>query len=389
VPHGVHRTERLRLVPIGTRHAQELWELHQDGGIARWYPMSREEALRFAERMENSWRDHGIGKWLAYEESTGALVGRGGPSWAVVEGAERAEIGWAFRRAVWGRGYATEIGRFGLDYASVRGSEVTDTGIYTINEDGSNLTRVTNPTAGYDYNPVWSPDGSKIAFSRFISSNNDDVFTVNADGSGEVNLTNTGASYEFGVDWRVAIPPPDDTDGDGLSDGNDQCPSVPGPASNNGCPVPPPDADGDGVEDDNDGCPNEAGPASNDGCPLPPPDTVAPTGSVLINEGDKKTKSRDVVLTLQASDPAPNPTGVTHMRIMNAGGTWSAWMPYATSIDWTLGAGQGKKGQGKKTVYVQYRDAAGNLSDTASDAIVYRCEERPKETDSSSIHPTT
>ena len=67
---------------------------------------------------------HGVGKWLAYEQSTGALVGRGGPSWAVVEGAERAEIGWAFRRAVWGRGYATEIGRSGLDHAfSVPGVE--------------------------------------------------------------------------------------------------------------------------------------------------------------------------------------------------------------------------------------------------------------------------
>jgi len=120
---GVHWTERLRLVPIGARHASELWKLHQDGGIARWYPLSREEALRFAERMESSW-ERGLGKWLAYEYSTGALVGRGGPSWAVVEGAERAEIGWAFRRAVWGRGYATEIGRFGLDYAfSVPGVE--------------------------------------------------------------------------------------------------------------------------------------------------------------------------------------------------------------------------------------------------------------------------
>ena len=121
---GPYRTERLRLVPIGARHAPELWDLHQDEGIARWYPLGREEALRFAERMESSWRDHGLGKWLAYEESTGALVGRGGPSWAVVEGAERAEIGWAFRRAVWGRGYATEIGRSGLDHAfSVPGVE--------------------------------------------------------------------------------------------------------------------------------------------------------------------------------------------------------------------------------------------------------------------------
>ena len=121
--HGVYRTERLRLVPIDARHAPELWELHQDEGIARWHPLSREQALRFAERMESSWR-RGVGKWLAYEESTGALIGRGGPSWAVVEGAECVEIGWALRQEVWGRGYATEIGRVGLGHAfSVPGVE--------------------------------------------------------------------------------------------------------------------------------------------------------------------------------------------------------------------------------------------------------------------------
>jgi RimJ/RimL family protein N-acetyltransferase len=120
---GVYRTERLRLVPIDARHASELWELHQDEGIARWSPLSREQALRFAERMESSWM-RGVGKWLAYEESSGALLGRGGPSWTAVEGAECVEIGWALRQEVWGRGYATEIGRAGLDHAfSVLGVE--------------------------------------------------------------------------------------------------------------------------------------------------------------------------------------------------------------------------------------------------------------------------
>jgi RimJ/RimL family protein N-acetyltransferase len=116
---GVYRTERLHLVPIGAKHAPELWEIHRDEGIARWYAgrWSKEQALRFAEAMERSWRERGFGKWLVYENSTGALVGRGGPSLAVVEGEERMEIGWALRQAAWGRGYATEIGRAGLDLA--------------------------------------------------------------------------------------------------------------------------------------------------------------------------------------------------------------------------------------------------------------------------------
>jgi RimJ/RimL family protein N-acetyltransferase len=116
---GAYRTERLRLVPIGTRHAAELWELHQDEGIARWHAgrWSTEQALRFAAAMGRSWRERGFGKWLAYENSTGALVGRGGLSMAVVEGEERVEVGWALRQATWGRGYATELGRAGLALA--------------------------------------------------------------------------------------------------------------------------------------------------------------------------------------------------------------------------------------------------------------------------------
>ncbi len=73
---------------------------------------------------------------------------------------------------------------------------------------------------------------------------------------------------------------PPDTDGDGVSDAEDQCPSVAGPASNGGCPIvtpPPPDTDGDGVSDAEDQCPSVAGPASNGGCPIvtPPPPVLA------------------------------------------------------------------------------------------------------------------
>jgi outer membrane protein OmpA-like peptidoglycan-associated protein len=55
-----------------------------------------------------------------------------------------------------------------------------------------------------------------------------------------------------------------DTDGDGIPDDIDQCPDVPGPAENSGCPDA--DRDGDGIPDRLDKCPDEPGPPP-DGCP--------------------------------------------------------------------------------------------------------------------------
>ena len=46
----------------------------------------------------------------------------------------------------------------------------------------------------------------------------------------------------------------------------DACPEVAGDRANNGCPE---DADGDGIINTEDECPQEAGPASNNGCPEP------------------------------------------------------------------------------------------------------------------------
>ena len=60
-----------------------------------------------------------------------------------------------------------------------------------------------------------------------------------------------------------------DNDNDGLLDGADKCPNVPGPIQNIGCPVT--DKDNDGISDDKDKCPNEAedkdGFQDEDGCP--------------------------------------------------------------------------------------------------------------------------
>jgi OOP family OmpA-OmpF porin len=70
------------------------------------------------------------------------------------------------------------------------------------------------------------------------------------------------------VDTVVCPIPLVDTDCDGLVDSIDKCPTVPGPARNEGCPIV--DRDHDGVNDEVDKCPDQAGDPCNEGCPLPP-----------------------------------------------------------------------------------------------------------------------
>ena len=75
---------------------------------------------------------------------------------------------------------------------------------------------------------------------------------------------------------KKPLPPPPapvvekDTDGDGIPDSKDKCPTVPGIAKYNGCPIP--DTDKDGINDENDKCPTVPGVAKYNGCPIPDTD---------------------------------------------------------------------------------------------------------------------
>ena len=69
-----------------------------------------------------------------------------------------------------------------------------DIEIFTIRPDGTGLKQLTFNTA-QDYDPVVSPDGTKIAYSSRGESNSNpegdlEIYVINADGSGEMNLTN-------------------------------------------------------------------------------------------------------------------------------------------------------------------------------------------------------
>lgn len=141
-------TPRLRLTPIGPANTADLSLVHEDDAVWRWYGSAKpspDQVRDMATHMGDSWRLHGVHKWMAYDRDSGAVVGRGGLSRTPVDDdwgqiytflppepwvraaheshrpfvahAHWLEIGWALRGGFRGRGYASEIGGAGLAYA--------------------------------------------------------------------------------------------------------------------------------------------------------------------------------------------------------------------------------------------------------------------------------
>lgn len=130
-------------------------------------------------------------------------------------------------------------------------------------------------------------------------------------------------SGEFAVRTNDAVffVIPADTDGDGIPDSQDACPNQSAPNTPNGCPPgsnPPPnqpvqpqpvpnqpqplpqDSDGDGLPDGQDQCPNLAGSESTGGCPLPdiPQDgecMAASSGAFNVNVRESFSGLSDVI----------------------------------------------------------------------------------------------
>ncbi|MDR3713200.1 MAG: DUF5723 family protein [Puia sp.] len=74
--------------------------------------------------------------------------------------------------------------------------------------------------------------------------------------------------FHFGMQYKKKHKP--DTDKDGIYDDADKCPTVPGLARYQGCPIP--DTDGDGINDEEDSCKTVPGLARYHGCPIPDTD---------------------------------------------------------------------------------------------------------------------
>lgn len=142
-------------------------------------------------------------------------------------------------------------------------------------------------------------------YSFAVKNANDHIFF----GAGFMVDLGKGKPVEEAEPVKVEVPV--DTDGDGIPDIDDACPTVAGLAQFNGCP----DTDGDGIEDSKDECPTVAGLAQFNGCPdtdgdgIPDAKDACPTIKGIAKYGGCPDPDRDGDGIINEKDKCPDVPG--------------------------------------------------------------------------------
>ena len=73
-------------------------------------------------------------------------------------------------------------------------TEYVDSSLYLMNADGTNITQLTN-VPGADFDPAWSPDGDRIAFTS-IRDGNKQIYTLDVASLAVTRLTRTESEID-------------------------------------------------------------------------------------------------------------------------------------------------------------------------------------------------
>ncbi|HYY57045.1 MAG TPA: hypothetical protein VE842_06900 [Pyrinomonadaceae bacterium] len=87
------------------------------------------------------------------------------------------------------------------------GRSYDDQGIYVMDSDGTDQSPVFTDSYNGGVKAEWSPDGTGLAFDTYVDGDSE-IYCVNLDGSGLTNITSDG-DYDFEAKWQpVAQTPP-------------------------------------------------------------------------------------------------------------------------------------------------------------------------------------
>ncbi len=103
-----------------------------------------------------------------------------------------------------------------IAFVSNQDTSITRFQVFRMNSDGFGQTRLSD-LPGHNWDPTWSPDGRKIAFTSDRPGSDEttdwDVWRMRAtDGANPTNLTDNAAALDFDPEWQPV--PKDNTSGD-------------------------------------------------------------------------------------------------------------------------------------------------------------------------------
>jgi [ribosomal protein S5]-alanine N-acetyltransferase len=111
-------TPRLTLRPFEAEDAEPLHRILLQENILQYFPPSTpptlEKAQRIIDHQLTHWADHGLGWWAVQLREGDDLIGWNGLQYLPETG--EVEIGYLLSKDAWGRGYATEGARAGLQF---------------------------------------------------------------------------------------------------------------------------------------------------------------------------------------------------------------------------------------------------------------------------------
>ena len=112
------QSERLYVRRYTLEDEEAFFQLNSDAEIMRFIrpPKSRQESKAFLAENIGFYEKHpGLGRWALVERGSGKIVGTF--SLLPLEHTDDVHIGYALMKDNWGKGYASEIVKAGIDYA--------------------------------------------------------------------------------------------------------------------------------------------------------------------------------------------------------------------------------------------------------------------------------
>jgi RimJ/RimL family protein N-acetyltransferase len=107
------KTARLTLHKPSEADLPDLLAMYRDPVVMATLGGVRDEEWTRASlgRMQDSWKQQGVGWWILRDPASGAFLGRGGLRKLFVGSTDEFEIGYGLVASAWGQGLATEFAR--------------------------------------------------------------------------------------------------------------------------------------------------------------------------------------------------------------------------------------------------------------------------------------